>query len=100
MDSETVKQYALSSFSEEKFKELLDQLEDCNQITRRELREYENIFKELRKGPKETKYDLNWAKDQAMTGIKVDDFIEIIDKLENEGVLSRKLSRDLERQFV
>ena len=35
-----------------------------------------------------------------MTGIKVEDFIRMIDKLENEGVLSRKLSRDLERQFV
>ena len=35
-----------------------------------------------------------------MAGIKVEDFIKIIDKLADEGVLSGKLSRDLERQFV
>jgi hypothetical protein len=35
-----------------------------------------------------------------MTGVKVEDFITIIDELENEGILSKKLSRDLERQFV
>jgi hypothetical protein len=35
-----------------------------------------------------------------MAGIKMEDFNKIIDKLDEDGVISGKLSRDLDRQFV